>query len=236
MTRQAVLLMAGLLAASASPAVGQRAAPLFYRWDANARGPAEDTLPPPRRDYRYEGLAFGGLVFGAAGAWLGSRNFEDCVLQPVGDCGDGGNHVVRAVAVGLAGAAVGGGLGYLVGRLSPKKPRPDSTSLDRARLSGIPDSIRVVKGYQHWRGAAIGLAIGAGVGALAAAVVPIDCADCARPSRGSLMLDVGLLGAGAGGVVGFLAGLSSPKYVWVSPNEPVKADRTTTDLPDGSAH
>jgi len=25
----------------------------------------------PRRDYRYEGLAFGGIVFGAAGAWLG---------------------------------------------------------------------------------------------------------------------------------------------------------------------
>jgi hypothetical protein len=233
MNRDSVLLVAGLLAAFASPAMGQRAAPLFYHWHANALGPADDTLGVPRRDYRYEGLAFGGLVFGVAGAWLGSRNFETCVLEPGGDCGDGGNHIVRAAAVGLAGAAVGGGLGYLVGRLSPKKSRPDSTSSGRRRLSGIPDSLRVLRGYQHWRGAAIGLAIGAGVGALAAAVVPIDCADCAPPSRGSLMLDVGLLGAGAGAIVGFLAGLSSPNYVWV-PTVPIKAAPTTTDPPDGS--
>lgn len=80
----------------------------------------------------------------------------------------------------------------------------------------LPDSIRVVTGYQHWRGAALGLAIGAGVGTLFGALAPASCDDCTDPwSRGRAMWTVGLLGAGTGGVVGFLAGLSSPKYVWV---------------------
>jgi len=63
---------------------------------AGADAPTRTAVEVPRRDYRYEGLLIGGLALGADGE-LG-----------------------RAVAVGLVGAAVGGGLGYLIGRLSGK--------------------------------------------------------------------------------------------------------------------
>ena len=102
-----------------------------------------------------------------------------------------------------------------MGRFFPKKQRPDSVVRHPAPLPTLPDSIRMRVGYQHWRRAGIGLAIGAGVGALLGALAPTGCADCDPPSRGETILTVGLLGAGAGGLVGFLAGLSSPKYVWM---------------------
>jgi hypothetical protein len=85
----------------------------------------------------------------------------------------------------------------------------------KATLATVPDSVRRIVGYQHWRGSAIGLAIGAGIGTLFGTVAPIQCDDCTRNwSRGRAIWTSGLVGAGVGGVVGFLAGLSSPKYVW----------------------
>jgi hypothetical protein len=122
--------------------------------------------------------------------------------------------------LGLLGAAAGGGIGYLIGRLSPKKPAQPGVlpSLPSGAVMDVPDSVRKRTGYQHWRGAGMGLAIGGAVGALTGAVAGglTRCSDCDRqPTAGSGALTVGLLGAGAGSVLGFLAGLSSPKYVWI---------------------
>jgi hypothetical protein len=122
------------------------------------------------------------------------------------------------VGLGLIGAAIGGGLGYLVGRLSPKRPSPlvPETELPSLNLASVPDSVREIAGHQHWRGAAIGLAIGGAVGALTGVIAVSECSDCGQqPTTGSRALTVGLVGAGAGGVLGFLAGLASPKYVWM---------------------
>jgi hypothetical protein len=200
----------------------QRASPPFAQWTPSAEfaGPTATGLPQPdsiaesRGDYRYEGLAFGGLVFGALGAWLGSRDFAGaCPLEPGTPCGGNRDNLGNGIAVGLVGAAVGGGVGYLVGRLSPKRDRPPSILPGRSPDPVIlPDSLRRA-GYQHWRGAGIGAAIGGVVGALTGAVLGGNhCSDCEPMSSGQAALVVGLLGAGGGGVVGFLAGLSSPKY------------------------
>jgi hypothetical protein len=85
----------------------------------------------PRRDYRYEGLAFGGIAFGALGAWVGSRITEACPTEPGVDCGP--DRLGNAVGVGLMAAAMGGGLGYLVGRLS-SKPQPTGARAPSSRL------------------------------------------------------------------------------------------------------
>jgi hypothetical protein len=187
----------------------------FARWEAAVVVPPDaDSLQASVGDYRYEGIAFGGLVFGALGAYLGSRGFGGaCPLQPGIRCGQDHDRLGNGIVGGLLGAAVGGGLGYLVGRFSPKKPRPVLVS-PATTLPTVPDSIRKRVGYQHWRGAGVGSAIGAGVGALLGLIGPIGCSDCNPPSRGETIVTVGLLGAATGGVVGFLAGLASPKYVW----------------------
>jgi hypothetical protein len=94
----------------------------------------------------------------------------------------------------------------------PAAALPDSIAVS------VPDSVRVRSGYQHWRKAALGGAIGGALGALTGAVGAgmSSCDDCRRqPSAGSGALYGGLIGAGAGGVIGFLMGLSSPKYTWV---------------------
>jgi hypothetical protein len=86
----------------------------------------------------------------------------------------------------------------------------------------IPDTVRVHEGYQHWRGAGLGAAIGGALGALTGAIAGAitSCYDCSQqPSAGSGALLVGLVGAGAGGVLGFLAGLASPRYVWIPTDE-----------------
>jgi hypothetical protein len=96
------------------------------------------------------------------------------------------------------------------------------TQTNTPTWAGVPDSVRVQSGYQHWRGALLGAGIGAALGALTGATAGAisSCYDCSRqPSAGSGALIVGLIGAGAGSVVGFLAGLSSPKYVWVPVSE-----------------
>ncbi len=88
-----------------------------------------------------------------------------------------------------------------------------------------PDSVRVRVGYQHWRGAALGGGIGLVVGALAGAIIVAntecdDCSDEVTPGEGALV--VGTVGAGAGVVLGFLAGLTSAKYAWVPGDEPAR--------------
>ena len=77
----------------------------------------------PRRDYRYEGLAVGAIALGALGAWVGSQLTLACPTVPGADCGP--DRLGNAVALGLTSAAVGGGLGYLVGRLSSKPEPPN---------------------------------------------------------------------------------------------------------------
>ena len=198
----------------------QQAAP-FIRWEPPVLSTAATTSQPTPEgksttlgDYRYEGLAFGGLAFGALGVWMGSKISAACALEPGGPCDT--NKAENAVVLGLVGAAAGGGLGYLVGRFSPKKPPRIEPELPSEDFVSVPDSVRKRTGYQHWRGAAIGLAIGGTLGALTGATRADQCDDCGRqPTATSRALTVGLIGAGAGGVLGFLAGLASPKYVWI---------------------
>jgi hypothetical protein len=113
----------------------QHAAP-FIRWEPSAISAASTKswrTPEGKSaglgDYRYEGLAFGGVVLGALGVWMGSQISAGCPLEPGVPCHT--NKAEQAVALGLAGAAIGGGLGYLVGRFSPKKPPRIETQLPR---------------------------------------------------------------------------------------------------------
>ena len=223
--RIGILLTGGLHLGGEVSLPAQQHPARFIRWEASAIAPTAPGAWPTRgrdsaslEDYRYEGLAFGGVVFGALGVWIGSRISGSCALEPGTPCGS--DKVGQAVALGLAGAAIGGGLGYLVGRFSPKRPSPHfpGTGLPSGDLVSVPDSVRKRTGDQHWRGSAIGLAIGGAVGALTGAILGgiSECSDCSRqPTAGNGALTLGLVGAGAGGVLGFLAGLASPKYVWI---------------------
>jgi len=67
-------------------------------------------------DYRFEGTAIGALFLGALGAWIGT---EACRNQPT-PIGSGGSSSCSGVTVGLAGVAIGGGIGYVLGRITPK--------------------------------------------------------------------------------------------------------------------
>jgi hypothetical protein len=215
---RARLLLTGLLhlvGAVALPA--QQRGEAFIEWepadtwlDADTSGMSESATAS-LGDYRYEGLAFGGVVFGALGAWAGSRISAGCLMEPGVPCPS--NKAENAVALGLVGAVLGGGLGYLVGRFSPKKPPRIEPVIPMADMVGVPDSVRTRIGYQHWKGGAIGLAAGAALGALTAARLGDGCNDCLE-SGGSGVLTLSLAGAGAGSVLGFLIGLATPKYVW----------------------
>ena len=213
--RTAGILLAGVLLLGGKPAWGQQVSSQFAHWEPTWPASTRDTAPAVSGDYRHEGLVFGAVVFGAAGAWIGAHHFSACPLEPGVGCGRDENLVAQSITLGLIGAAAGGGLGYLIGRLSPKKARPDSVMFNRSQLHTVPDSIRRIAGYQHWRGAGLGLGIGAGLGTLLGTIAPLSCDDCQTWSRGRAMWTVGLVGAGTGAVVGFLAGLVSPKYVWV---------------------
>jgi hypothetical protein len=215
-------VVAGLLieVSAAAPLSGQLAIVPFEQWEASAvllapaphrTGVEPDTVLAPRRDYRYEGLLIGGLVLGVAGAWVGSQISGGCTLSPGGSCYN--DRVGTAVGLGLVSAAVGGGLGYLIGRLSPKLPARDSLLPSRRLLGSttMPDSVRQRVSYQHWRGGALGVAVGGAVGVLTGAVLLNGrCDDCSHQPSGALT--GGLVGAGAGGLLGFFAGLASPKY------------------------
>ncbi len=120
MTRSLSVVLLALLPASLA---AQRIEPVRLRsWSpalrlsTNAAVPAAASL---RRDYRLEGLVVGGLVFGAVGTWIGAEACHN-QPQPIG-AGSGQSCTGDAAVVGLVGAAVGGGIGYLLGRLTPKR-------------------------------------------------------------------------------------------------------------------
>lgn len=118
------LLSAGAVVSSA----GQQIEPAFAQWEPSssltAAQPtaAHDTVPVARRDYRYEGVAFGGILFGGLGAYVGSRLGVACPTVPGVRCEP--DRLGNAVALGVISAALGGAVGYLVGRFSAKPPDP----------------------------------------------------------------------------------------------------------------
>jgi hypothetical protein len=88
-------------------------------------------------------------------------------------------------------------------------PVPAATS----RLMTVPDSIRQRVGYQHWQGGAIGGGLGAIGGLVLALAAHGQCDDCTSDT--APVGKVTLIGAGLGGVFGFLVGAASPRYRWV---------------------
>jgi hypothetical protein len=216
---QAVLLslLGGALSA-------QQIRPAFVRWEPDARstvGTAPDNAQQSswnrfhQDDYRYEGLIFGGVALGALGAWAGSQISGGCPLDAGGDCGT--DQLGASIALGLTGAVVGGGLGYLIGRASPKRPpAPPVIPQEPFQVSiGVPDSVRMRVGYQHWKGAAIGTGVGAVLGGMLALVADEGCSDCNTTTDDRVK--AALVVTAGGGVLGFLAGLATPKYAWVQP-------------------
>ena len=110
-----------------APLAAQQHSAAFERWEMTAPTDGRWRALPdeiiswmdtPRRDYRYEGLAIGGVFFGTLGALVGHGLSNACPTEPGVDCNP--DRLGNAVTLGLVGAAVGGGLGYLVGWLSPK--------------------------------------------------------------------------------------------------------------------
>jgi hypothetical protein len=132
------LLVSGLLAAAFATTGGAQQQPArFASWEPRAAGELEWSSTPDigraavaagGRDYRYEGLVVGGLALGAFGAWVGSHLTAGCPTEPGVGCVS--DKVGNAVTLGLIGAAIGGGLGYLVGRLS-SKAEPVAARTDR---------------------------------------------------------------------------------------------------------
>jgi hypothetical protein len=95
---------------------------------------------------------------------------------------------------------------------------PDLGARSATPLSTIPDSVRQKVGYHHWKGAAIGAAVGA-LGGLALAVAAHgQCDDC--PSDSPALGTATVVGAGLGGAFGFLVGLAAPRYRWVPVERP----------------
>ena len=109
----------------------------------------------------------------------------------------------------------------LVGVIAPPVAAAQERLVPTPAAIAVPDSVRVITGYQQWEGLGLGAAIGGGVGAILGAVLSVaPCSDCDRNSTGEGLVLGGLTGAGLGGVVGFLAGLASPKYQWVPGERP----------------
>jgi hypothetical protein len=122
---RALLVSGFLVAALTTTGSAQQQPATFAHWAPRTTGELEWGSAPDigpaaagGRDYRYEGLVVGGLAIGTLGAWVGSQIRPACPTQPGAECGF--DEVGNAVALGLVGAAIGGGLGYLAGRLSPK--------------------------------------------------------------------------------------------------------------------
>ena len=205
-----ILIQTALLSPIAGAVWGQQIPPAFARWQADTLAVSPARLH--EGDYRYEGLIFGGVALGALGAYVGSQLSGACALGAGNDCGT--DKVGNAIALGLTGAVIGGGLGYLVGRLSPKVPSPPIILRDPSKdPASIPDSVRHRVGYQHWKGAAIGTGVGAVLGGALAVGGGVGCSDCTITTWDRAQ--AALVVTGVGAAVGFLAGLASPRYAWV---------------------
>ena len=81
----------------------------------------------------------------------------------------------------------------------------------------IPDSVRRRVGYHHWKGGAIGTAVGAVGGLFLGMAAGGQCDDCSSTKPPLVVTTVA--GAGLVGAFGFLVGLASPRYCWVHANE-----------------
>ena len=135
------MLSAVLLTVWAHPGPAQQLEPEFPEWQARLAALSDhgtlrrfppDTLTGAKRDHRYEGLVIGGLALGTLGAWMNSgvASSADCLLEPGARCG-GSDALGPTILGGLVGAAIGGSIGYVIGRWSGGKPRPakaDSTA------------------------------------------------------------------------------------------------------------
>jgi hypothetical protein len=134
---RAVIVPGLLTGALATTAGAQEQPATFVRWEpriageldsGSASGLGRESVAAGHRDYRYEGLVVGGLAIGAFGAWVGSQISAACPTEPGVECGP--DNRGNAIAVGLVGAAIGGGLGYVVGRLSSKAgPMPPTVEV-----------------------------------------------------------------------------------------------------------
>jgi hypothetical protein len=130
-----IALWTCLLAVSPAFQLGaQQRSPSFQRWalcEVSACGAQSGDVTRltsasvPRRDYRYDGLLLGGATFAALGAWIGFQISDPCPIDPVANCAPP-DRLGNAITAGLIGATIGGGLGYLVGRLSSKRRLPAS--------------------------------------------------------------------------------------------------------------
>ncbi len=115
------------LAAPLSPTAvhAQRLSSLGSDWTLKVQAPPSALQPLPSApsrpkvgDYRVEGTVIGGLLMGALGAWVGS---ESCHNQPTPVAPSSGTACTgTTLTVGFVGAVLGGGLGYLLGRVTPK--------------------------------------------------------------------------------------------------------------------
>ena len=114
----------GLLAIASAPLAAQRAAPTVASWTPNfaiAQQVHAPSLFPPAPDYRWEGLAIGGIGGGVFVAWGAAEFCSDS------DSGSGQHDCFLATVTGFGiGAVMGGVVGGLIGGLFPKTP-PDST-------------------------------------------------------------------------------------------------------------
>jgi len=110
---------------SASSLQAQRLSDLGSDWTFKVQSAPSE--PAPRflvvsrtkvGDYRFEGTVVGAVVLGALGGWIGS---ESCNNQPTPVASGAGSGCTGAtLTVGFVGAVIGGGIGYLLGRGTPK--------------------------------------------------------------------------------------------------------------------
>jgi hypothetical protein len=115
-------------------------------------GVSADTLPKVG-DHRVAGALIGGVLGGAVAYVFASNAGGDCTTGVPSECsGEDGSAVFGA----LAGAAVGAGFGYLMGRSTPKARPPANVQ----PVAPIQDT-----GIKWWQGGLMGLGVGAAAGA-----------------------------------------------------------------------
>jgi len=119
MLRSALVILVVFAAVAAGPLDAQRMAKPLPHWEPllQSSAPAPKTpTPTPAPDYRWEGLAVGGLFVGMLGAALGNG------LCAQDESGTQGSCFLPTVEGFVLGAVVGGVTGGLLGSAIPKSP------------------------------------------------------------------------------------------------------------------